>query len=263
MLDTLFDSILEDAVDDIVDTALDNEEIELPPEEEDGIFADTPAGIKYDEEEDYEDPYIVYDVDEEEPIDNETESEDDEDFFVTEATLLGGYDSFDEAQLIQEAKKYLSKSEIMKDLERADNPTKMDKIIDKFYELVTLFVGVIGGGAAATLTAAGTVGSIGTSALSYVPAIASTLTVSMVVGVAIAIIARIIKMPVGSDPDKLRKCQRIEAGIDKGIKDLKAKKNKGKEDPEKIEKVIKELEEGKAKVHAKIEAINSKIDKEE
>jgi hypothetical protein len=267
MVDYVIESIMEDEVDAVVDDALDNEEIELSSDEEDGIFADTPVGIDYDdEEEEYEDPYIVYDLDEEEPIDNETESEDDEDFFVTEATLLGGYDSFDDAQLIQEAKKYLSKSEIMKDLERADNPTKIDKVIDKFYELITMLVGGAGAGFVGGSILGKAASAIGTSALGTaagVAGIAGGLTVSMVIGVAVAIIARIIKMPVGSDPDKLRKCQRIEAGIDKGIKDLKAKKNKGKEDSEKIEKVIKELEEGKAKVHAKIEALNNKIDKEE
>lgn len=258
---------MEDEVDAVVDDTLDNKEIELSSEdEEDGIFADTPVGIDYDdEEEEYEDPYIVYDLDEEEPIDDD-ENEDDEDFFVTEATLLGEYDSFDDAQLIQEAKKYLSKSEIMKDLERADNPTKIDKVIDKFYELITMLVSGVGAGFVGGSIAGKAVSAIGTSALGTaagIAGIAGGLTVSMVIGVAVAIIARIIKMPVGSDPDKLRKCQRIEAGIDKGIKDLKAKKNKGKEDPEKIEKVIKELEEGKAKVHAKIEALNNKIDKEE
>lgn len=269
MVDYIIESIMEDEVDAVVDDALDNEEdLDISTEdEEDGVFADTPVGIDYDdEEEEYEDPYIVYDLDEEEPIDDETESEDDEDFFVTEASLLRGYDSFDDAQLIQEAKKYLSKSEIMKDLERADNPTKIDKVIDKFYELITTLVSGVGAGFVGGSIAGKAISAIGTSALGTaagIAGIAGGLTVSMVIGVAVAIIARIIKMPVGSDPDKLRKCQRIEAGIDKGIKDLKAKKNKGKEDPEKIEKVIKELEEGKAKVHAKIEALNNKIDKEE
>lgn len=268
MVDYVIESIMEDEVDAVVDDALDNEEdLDISTEdEEDGVFADAPVGIDYDdEEEEYEDPYIVYDLDEEDEADDD-EDEDDEDFFVTEATLLGGYDSFDDAQLIQEAKKYLSKSEIMKDLERADNPTKIDKVIDKFYELITTLVSGVGAGFVGGSIAGKAISAIGTSALGTaagIAGIAGGLTVSMVIGVAVAIIARIIKMPVGSDPDKLRKCQRIEAGIDKGIKDLKAKKNKGKENPEKIEKTIKELEEGKAKVHAKIEALNNKIDKEE
>ena len=143
---------------------------------------------------------------------------------------------------------------------------EIDKVIDKFYELITMLVSGVGAGFVGGSIAGKAVSAIGTGALGTaagIAGIAGGLTVSMVIGVAVAIIARIIKMPVGSDPDKLRKCQRIEAGIDKGIKDLKAKKNKGKEDPEKIEKAIKELEEGKAKVHAKIEALNNKIDKEE
>ena len=91
MVDYVIESIMEDEVDAVVDDTLDNKEIELSSEdEEDGIFADTPVGIDYDdEEEEYEDPYIVYDLDEENEVDDEDEEiADDEDPFIREAAVM-------------------------------------------------------------------------------------------------------------------------------------------------------------------------------
>lgn len=91
MADYITESIMEDEVDAVVDDALDNEEIELSSDEEDGIFADTPVGIDYDdEEEEYEDPYIVYDLDEETESDDEEDEDiaDDEDPFIREAAVM-------------------------------------------------------------------------------------------------------------------------------------------------------------------------------
>lgn len=91
MVDYITESIMEDEVDAVVDDALDNEEIELSSEdEEDGIFADAPVGIDYDDdEEEYEDPYIVYDLDEENEVDDEDEDiADDEDPFIREAAVM-------------------------------------------------------------------------------------------------------------------------------------------------------------------------------
>lgn len=91
MTDYITESIMEDEVDAVVDDALDNEEIELSSDEEDGIFADTPVGIDYDdEEEEYEDPYIVYDLDEENESDDEEDEDiaDDEDPFIREAAVM-------------------------------------------------------------------------------------------------------------------------------------------------------------------------------
>ena len=92
MVDYITESIMEDEVDAVVDDALDNEEIELSSDEEDGIFANTPVGIDYDdEEEEYEDPYIVYDLDEEDDSDDEeddSDDEEDEDPFIREAAVM-------------------------------------------------------------------------------------------------------------------------------------------------------------------------------
>lgn len=91
MVDYITESIMEDEVDAVVDDALDNEEIELSSDEEDGIFADTPVGIDYDDdEEEYEDPYIVYDLDEEIETDYEEDEDiaDDEDPFIREAAAM-------------------------------------------------------------------------------------------------------------------------------------------------------------------------------
>lgn len=91
MLSAFMENILEDEVDAVIDDTLDNEDVELPPEEDDGIFADTPAGVEYDEEDEYEDPYIVYDVDEEEGSEDDEEDEyedDDEDPFVQESSAI-------------------------------------------------------------------------------------------------------------------------------------------------------------------------------
>jgi hypothetical protein len=92
MVDYVIESIMEDEVDAVVDDALDNEEdLDISTEdEEDGVFADAPVGIDYDDdEEEYEDPYIVYDLDEENEADDEDEDvADDEDPFIREAAVM-------------------------------------------------------------------------------------------------------------------------------------------------------------------------------
>ena len=92
MVDYVIESIMEDEVDAVVDDALDNEEdLGISTEdEEDGVFANAPVGIDYDdEEEEYEDPYIVYDLDEENE-DNEDEDDelDSDDPFIKEAAIM-------------------------------------------------------------------------------------------------------------------------------------------------------------------------------
>ena len=82
---------MEDEVDAVVDDALDNEEdLDISTEdEEDGVFADTPVGIDYDdEEEEYEDPYIVQDLDEETEDNEDEDIADDEDPFIREAAVM-------------------------------------------------------------------------------------------------------------------------------------------------------------------------------
>ena len=132
MSNIILEEMLDDENDIVVDDVIDGGEIDFTDddeEEDDGAFSDIPVGVEYDEEEDYEDPYIMYDGDEEEePVEDEDDEEDfeDEDFFVNEAVSM---DEFVYAE------QYLTESLVEAVNEAGDDEAKKQAVISKAKEM--------------------------------------------------------------------------------------------------------------------------------